>query len=334
MIQPGSWRGLLADQAEAEPMPVHRIALSLPQPMPPQVAAGVRLALTIYAACPHGCDLDGLPVYVAAADEILAAGELAAGAAAAGAAVELQVRAPLQVGEHGWSVRAPRHASGGAVHEASSLPLQFRTIPHAASLAVWDVPSPTPAGSPFHVKVGVRCAAGCALAGRRVEVRDEAGARVGGGTLGETPWTGTSALYWTTVELPAPAAEGVHSCTAVLVGPDDGPPHEAAPATFTFRADRTPAHRATVRVIDEGTRAPVDGVEVRIGRYMASTDEHGVAELALPPGAFEVGIRKNGFRAEPLCVTVDGDLALEIAAATCPTQAELNERFFEEYPWG
>ena len=314
--------------------PVHRIALSLTPPMPPEVEAGRALTLAVHAACPDGCDLGGLPVHVAASDEILAAGELAAGDGAAGASVELQVRTPPQVGEHAWSVRFPGHESGGAVHEASSLPLRFRTVPHAASLAVWDVPSPTPAGSPLQVKIGARCAAGCALAGRRVEVRDETGARVGGGTLGETPWTGTSALYWTSVELPAPAAEGVHSRTAVLAGPDAGPPHEAAPAAFTFRAGKAPAHRATVRVIDERTRAPLGAVEVRIGRYTASTDEHGVAEVALPPGAFEVAIRRNGFRAEPVRVTVDGDLTLEIEAATCPTQAELNERFFEQYPWG
>ncbi len=314
--------------------PVHRIALSLPEPIPPEVAAGARLALRIHATCPHGCDLGGLPVDVAADGEVLAAGELVSGADSPAAAVELDVPAPAQVGEHAWSVGFPRHASGGAVHESSSLTLRFRTVPHAGSLAVWDVPSPTPATGPVHVKVGVRCAAGCALAGRRVEVRDEAGASVGGGTLGETPWPGTSALYWASVELPAPAAEGVHSRTAVLVGPDAGPPHEAAPATFTFRAGKAPAHRATVRVIDEGTRAPVAGVEVRIGRYMASTDEHGVAQVALPPGAFEVAIRKNGFRAEPVRVAVDGDVAVEIEAATCPTQAELNERFFEEYPWG
>ena len=314
--------------------PVHRIALFLPEPIPPEVAAGARFALTIHATCPHGCDLGGLPVDVAADGEVLAAGELAAGDGAAAAAVEIQVCAPLQVGEHGWSVRFLRHESNGAVHESGSLPLRFRTVPHAGSLAVWEVPSPTPAANPVHVKVGVRCATGCALAGRRVEVRDEAGASVGGGTLGETPWPGTSALYWTSVELPAPAAEGVHSRTAVLVGPDAGPPHEAAPATFTFRAAGTPAHRATVRVIDEGTRAPLRSVEVRIGRYTASTDEHGVATVALPPGTFEVGIRKNGFRAEPVRVTVDRDIAVEIEAATCPTQAELNERFFEQYPWG
>ena len=307
--------------------------------MPPQVAAGARLTLTIRAACPQGCDLRGLPVHVAAADEILSAGELAAGELAAGddaarASVELNVRVPVQTGEHAWSVHFPRHESDGAVHEARSLPLDFRSVPHAASLAVWDVPSPTPVGSPLHVKVGARCAAGCALAGRRVEVRDEKGASVAGGTLGETPWTGTSALYWTSVELPAPSAEGVYSRTAALVVPDAGPPHEAAPATFTLRADRVPAHRATVRVIDERTRAPLTAVEVRVGRCMASTDEHGVAEVALPPGAFEVAIRKNGFRAEPVRVTIDGDIAVEIEAAPCPTQSELNERFFEQYPWG
>ena len=314
--------------------PVHRIALSLPQPIPPEVAAGARLTLAIHAACPHGCDLGGLPVHVTASGTLLAAGDLAAGDGDAGAAVELQVLAPLQVGEHAWSVGFPRHEPGCAAHEADSLTLRFRTIPHAGSLAVWDVQSPTPAGSPVHVKIGVRCAAGCALTGRRVEVRDEAGARVGGGTLGAAPWTGTTGLYWTSVELQAPAAEGVHSRTAVLVGPDAGPPHEAAPAAFTFRAGQIPAHRATVRVLDERTRAPIGAVEVRVGRYLASTDEHGVAQVALPPGTFEVGIRKSGFRAEPVRVTVDGDVALEIEAATCPTQAELNERFFEEYPWG
>ena len=321
--------------------PVHRTALSLPQPIPPEVEAGARLTFTIHAACPHGCDLRGLPVHLAACGDILAAGELESragevGTAAAqvGAAAELEVRAPAQAGEHTWSIRVPRHESGGAVHEASSLPLRFRTVPHAGSQAVWDVPSPTPAASPVHVRIGVRCAAGCALAGRRVEVRDETGATVGSGILGETPWPGTSALYWIPVELQAPAVEGVCCRTVVLAGPDAGPPHEAAPATFSFRVGKVPAHRATVRVIDERTRAPVRGVEVRIGRYVASTDERGVAEVALPPGTFDVGIRKNGFRAEPLRVTVDGDLALEIEASACPTQAELNERFFEEYPWG
>ncbi len=314
--------------------PVHRTALSLPQPIPPEVEAGARIALTIHVACPHGCDLRGLPVHLAAGGDILAAGELASGAGGVGTAVELQVRAPVQVGEHAWSVRFPRQESGGAVHEVSSLPLRFRTVPHAGSLAVWDVPLPTLAASPVHVRIGVRCAAGCALAGRRVEVRDETGAKVGGGILGETPWPGTSALYWTPVELQAPAAEGICIRTVVLAGPDARPPHEAAPATFSFRVGKVPAHRATVRVIDEKTRAPVRAVEVRIGRYVASTDERGVAEVALPPGTFEVGIRKNGFRAEPFRVTVGGDLAVEIEAATCPTQAELNERFFEEYPWG
>ncbi len=313
-------------------MPVHRVTLSLRDPVPSEVPAGARLTFTIHVACVRECDLHGLPVRLTAADRILAAGELAAGAA--GATAELQVLAPLQVGRHGWRVGVPRHESAGGVHEAGSLPLHFRTVPHAASLAVWDVPSLTPAGSPLQVKVGVRCAAGCVLAGRSVEVRDEAGVRVGGGTLGATPWTGTGALYWTSVELPAPVAEGVHSCTAVLTGADAGPPHEAAPAAFTLRADRPSAHRATVRVVDARTREPLGGVEVRVGRYLASTDARGVARVALPRGTFEVGIRKNGFRAEPVRMTVEADIALEIEAAACPTQAELNERFFEEYPWG
>ena len=312
--------------------PAHPITLALTEPLPAEVPAATVLDLAVRAVCPDGCDLRGLPVQLAASGGVLAAGELTPRAGAA--AVTFRVRAPAQAGEQAWTIRCIPGAPAGGLHAESVLPLRFRTVPHACSLAAWDVPSPAPPAVPLHVKVGVRCAEGCALAGRRVEVRDETGARVGEGRLGAAPWTGTDALYWTSVALSAPAAEGVHLLTVALAGADAPPPHAGAPAAFSFRVGRPLERRATVRVVDARTRAPLRDVEVRVGPYAATTDERGVARVTLPAGAFEVGIRKSGYQADPRSLPAGGDPALEIAAATAPTQAELNTRLFEEYPWG
>ena len=56
---------------------------------------------------------------------------------------------------------------------------ESRTAPHPTSIAVWGVPSPVVVDGRFAVQVGVKCAAGCALAGQPVVVRDEAGADIG-----------------------------------------------------------------------------------------------------------------------------------------------------------
>ena len=102
----------------------------------------------------------------------------------------------------------------------------------------------------------------------------------------------------------------------------------------TTWSDRAPEHTVTVRVIKETTGEPIGDVEVRFGRYVSSTDELGVATLAVPGGTFEVSVRKDGFKAQPFTVAVDHNLAVDISAVTVPTQAEMDEKIFDEYPWG
>lgn len=125
--------------------------------------------------------------------------------------------------------------------------------PHPTSVVVWGVPSPVVANRRFVAKAGVKCAAGCPLAGRLIVVRNEAGADVGHGRLGDTPEPGTSALYAAEVTLDAPAAEGVHAWTAAFdgAGPDRAPPGAVVPgqgAAATRAAgsvpDTLPAHEA------------------------------------------------------------------------------------------
>ena len=63
---------------------------------------------------------------------------------------------------------------------------------------------PVVAGEKFAIKVGAKSSSGRALAGGRVEVSDAQGAVVASATLGDAPWPGTEALYWTALEVPAP----------------------------------------------------------------------------------------------------------------------------------
>src|SRR5262245_65971769 len=84
------------------------------------------------------------------------------------------------------------------------------------SLAIWDVPSAVPAGERFAVRIGAKSSAGCALSGCAVVVLDQAGAVVASGRLGELPWRGTDALFWTGLEVLASPAVGLDTFTVQL----------------------------------------------------------------------------------------------------------------------
>ena len=116
---------------------------------------------------------------------------------------------------------------------------------------MWGVPSPVVVDRGFAATVGVKCSAGCPLAGRAVVVRDEAGDEAGRGRLGETPAPGTSALHAVEVALKAPAREGVHTWTAVFDCGGPGPTTretDPAPGGSPARAAATPENaRPTTR---------------------------------------------------------------------------------------
>src|SRR5205807_3384994 len=77
------------------------------------------------------------------------------------------------------------------------------------SLAIWDVPLAVAAGERFAVSIGARSSIGCMLRERIVEVLDPSGTVAASGRLGEVPWPGTAALFWTKVELRAPLVPGL-----------------------------------------------------------------------------------------------------------------------------
>ncbi len=200
------------------------------------------------------------------------------------------------------------------------------TAPHPTSIAVWSVPSPVVVRRRFTARVGVKCAAGCPLAGRSVVVRDETGADIGRGRLGETPAPGTEALYAADVALPAPASEGVHTWSAGFdgaepepappangaAGPESAPAHANATATFSFRVILPPEHIVTVTVRSRDADTPLAGAEVRVGLHRGSTDAGGRARIDVRTGSYDLHVRKPGHAPHTDRVTVTGDLTLQV----------------------
>jgi len=198
---------------------------------------------------------------------------------------------------------------------------------HVTSMAVWDAPSPAVCGRPFALKVGVKCSAGCRLTGHLVEVRDEAGAVVGGGQLGDTAWPGTDALYVADLRLTASPAQGPASWSARLVVEESGQ-HDESSAAFGFTVDGIPEHRVAVQVSERDTHAPLEGVDVRLGVYRASTGADGAAAFELPGGTYALAAWKDGYTTDPRTVEVHTDLVIQLNAVAAPDADPDDERLW------
>ena len=310
----------------------HQTHIEISPPVSPELDVGAGITLKVKVTCSSGCDLRGAPVTITGPEGVVKINELAD----YNETGELTFQAPKRAGEYAWSFVFPRHETDHVVHKETSLPISFRTIPHKTSLAVWDVTSPVAMNSWFNAKVGIKCAARCRMTGQVVEVRDETGNKMGGGKLGETPWRGTDALYWTNAKVAAPFTAGVSFWVARFAGAELDLEHEEASAKFSFRSDRPPEHHVTIKVIGEKTRAPVGNAEVQLGFYGTVTDEGGVANFELPKGAHELKIWKDGYKGPPMTVDVRGDVTIQVEALKVRTEAEEEDaiRRFEASTWG
>ena len=181
---------------------------------------------------------------------------------------------------------------------------------YAISLAVWDAPVPVVAGETFAIKVGAKAADARALAGCRIAVSDASGAMVASGTLGDSPWPGTEALYWLALDVPAPAAPQVAAYEVRLV---DAPGEAGAAATaFCVVAAAKPEHSLAVEITERDTLKPLANVEVRLGSFHARTDANGRAELRVCKGDYQVRLWRPAHIAAPQPLTVDGDTHLDL----------------------
>jgi len=233
---------------------------------------------------------------------------------------DIALQAPLAVGEQTWRLRFPPHESEGVRHEECALPVCIRARPHATSLAVWAVPSPVVMGERFTVKVGAKSSAACELKGKDIVVSDQSGAVIARGSLGETPWPGTSALYWTEMELPAPAREGMFWCAVNFAATELEAPHDGSSSQFSVAIVKPPEHRLTVKVLEKDSKAPIEDAQIRLGAYRAATDPTGMAEVAMPKGTYDLTVWKVGYEAPGTIVDIDEDVTVQVEVAIVPPE--------------
>lgn len=299
----------------ADESPTHSTAIELSQPAPAEVAAGADVALKVKVSCSAGCDLRGLPLSINRPDDTVTTSTLATCEAGSNESGEVALKVPPQVGPQTWTIAFGPHEAGGVRHDQCSLALTIHSIPHGTSLAVWDILSPVVMGQRFAIKVGAKSAANCDLRALDVAVHDRTGAVAARGCLQDSPWPGTTALYWTEVELTAPDSEGLNTWSVRFAADGLALPHDGAAAEFSAAVVRPPEHRLTVKVIAQDSKAPIEDVQVRLGAFRSATDPSGIAQVMMPKGRYDLHVWKAGYEAPARAVEIKSDLAVEIEAA-------------------
>jgi hypothetical protein len=299
---------------------IHATTIALCEPAPAELAVGSDFVLQVELSCAAGCDLGSMPVTVTDPDGLVTTIEPRADQTPSEALRDIALRAPPQPGEHVWSIRFPPHESAGLRHEECTLPVAIIIKPHATSLAVWAVPSPVVMGERFNIKVGAKSAAGCRLEGQRIQITDHTGAVIAQGSLQDAPWPGTSALYWTDVEVPAPDQEGMFWFAVNFAAAKLEAPHDSSSSRFSVAIVPPPQHRLTIEVFEKDTRAPIEDAEVRLGAYRAATDPFGRAEVAMPKGSYDLTVWKVGYDAPVRTVDVQDDVNVQVEVVIVPPE--------------
>jgi hypothetical protein len=287
---------------------------------PSEVDAGAELTVTVRASCPHGCDLSGQRVSIRDQhEEELACAELSMledetfGTA-------LALRAPLKVGEHTWVAVLPACEKDGVSHEESTTAFPFVATPHAASFNIWGLPSAISAGERFSFKIGIKCSAGCRLAGRALSITDHDGAQVAAAKLCEDVWPGTSALYFADVEAQAPPTPGDFTWQVATPASDQGAPHAAGSCGFAIRVVAPPDHEVTVEAFDSETHMPIRGAHVLLHPYRALTDERGVAKVKVAKGRYTLFVSGFNYIGHERIIDVTSDVTARAELAVEPEE--------------
>ncbi len=288
------------------------------------VDAGAEMVLQIEVACDSTCDLCGAVVQVVdQSTTVLTESRLVVFDGTMYKTDEFKLNAPAEPGECTWTANFPKQEIDGVVYESGSTSRSFVVTPHATSIAVWDISSPVILDTDFKIKVGVKCALGCSLAGQPIAVHDQKGTEVATGTLSPAPYSETIDLYWAEVGLKAPASIGMYKFQVRLPKPDLIPAHDVASFAFGFSVVGKPEHAVMVEVVNRDTNAPVVNARVTLRPYGGRTDSNGVTNLTAAAGDYVLFVTKGEYDNFRMNVTVTGDTTV---------RAELSPaRFVEDY---
>ncbi len=205
----------------------------------------------------------------------------------------LAFEAPPACGAHVLGLSFPAQRWNGEQFAIAQIALPLEVTPQTTSMAVWDVSSPVVVGAPLRFKVGVRSQDALPLAGARIVVLD-GDAPVSEGVLGDEPWGGTTALYWTEIEAAAPANEGVAEWTVNMADLDSPAPHAGSSAAVGFRVTRPPDTALSIAVTDRAGRA-IPEADVLAGCFRGRTGEDGETVIMTSCGLLDIGVSKDGY---------------------------------------
>jgi len=306
----------MTEEEKADQLRAHETSCVLEGP-PAEIDAGSEIALRISVSCPEECNLQGNNVRIADGEgAVVKEIELVLFDGTVNETDEFVVEAPTKLGEYTWTAEFPAQVRQGTLHEESSASFSFISKPHTTSMAVWDIPCAIVFNDKFKLKVGVRCSAECRLTDKEIEIYDHEGAKVATGSLGDVPWSDTTALYWAEIELEAPGAEGCYTWTVEFPKPDLEPPHEGAAYTFAFRTTRPPDHVVTVEVIDKETKAPIKNAQVTLHScgttYRNHTDDAGVTRVSVLKGKCALFVFKSDYKHFQSTIEVAGDATVKV----------------------
>ena len=304
----------------AKPVSTHGERTCTVEVAPSEVDVGAELTVTVRASCPQGCDLGGQSVSIRDRDDAeLACAELeAVEDGAFGTAFGM--RAPVKVGEHNWEAVLPACEKDGVRHAESATAFSFTAMAHAANVNVWGLPSAIPAGERFSFRVGIRCSAGCKLAGRGLSITDHDGAQVATAKLCDDVWPGTSALYFTEVEAQAPRTPGDFTWQVTTAASEQSVPHAAGSCGFSVRVVAPPDHEVTVEAFDGDTQTPIKGAHVLLYPYRALTDERGVAKVKVAKGRYTLFVSGFNYIGHERIIDVTSDVTARAELAVEPEE--------------
>lgn len=235
------------------------------------------------------------------------------------AANDIVVAAPRTVGEHVCRAVVVAADKDGALHELASAEAGFIVKPHEAELNVWDVPSVIVAGERFKFKVGVKCSAGCCLAGRGLSIVDREGAQVVTASLGNDTWPGTDALYFAEIEGEAPPAAGPCQWEVRTAASDTELPHAAGALAVALKVVDAPDCEIAVEAVDREKQTPIKDARVVIHPYRGVTDERGVARVKVSKGQYDILVSASKYVPASATVEVAADMTARTELDPDPT---------------
>lgn len=283
---------------------------------PEIVDAGAGMILHAEVSCTPPCDLRGHNLVIkdqAGTDAGII--ELSEFDGEANSAGSLKIMAPLQPREYIWSALCPAYSTQDIFYAETSADISFTVKPHAIRVLAWDIPTAVVGGEKFNMKIGIKCSGDCQLANEEFgvedfEIYDHNGAEVATGRISGELWPGTAGLYFTEVELNAPASEGLYNWSVKCSGTVGEIPHAEGTASFGLRVVGPPEYLVSVEAIDKDRQTPMRGVRVVMHPYMGVSDENGIAKIRVAKGAYQLFVAQTSYLTLGLPVEVTEDMSV------------------------